>query len=163
AAATGGHGPGKSWYNAACSWSLAGKRNRAVGALHSAIDNGFDDPEMIASDEDLNAVHGDRRFQLLVQSTSSVHISHQKKDWKEWKNDKDLKDERDGESLEDLDPEDASALRSEGMSLMRCGEHERGAKMFQRQYAADSSASSLYNTACAYSIAGDKDRALMYL
>lgn len=162
-AATAGYDPAKSWYNAACSWSLAGKKNRAVGALHSAIDNGFDDPETIASDEDLNAVHGDRRYQLLVQSTSSVHVSHQKKDWKEWKNDKDLKDERDGESLEDLDPEDASALRSEGISLMRGGEPERAAKLFQRQYAADSSSSSLYNTACAYSIAGDKDRALMYL
>ena len=172
AAASGYDEPGKAWYNAACSWSLAGQRTRAVGALHAAIDNGFGDADMIGSDEDFNPMHGDRRFQLLVQAaqhghpseeSDGVQISHAKKDWKEWKNDKDLKDERDGQSLDDLDPEDASELRSAGMQLMRGGEPREAAKVFQRQYAVDSSSSALYNTACAYSIAGDRDRALMFL
>ena len=172
AATAGCDDPGKAWYNAACSWSLAGQRTRAVGALHAAIDNGFGDAGMIGSDEDFNAIHGDRRFQLLVQAaehghpseeSDGVHVSHQKKDWKEWKNDKDLKDERDGQSLDDLDPEDASQLRSAGIQLMRGGEPREAAKVFQREYAVDSSANALYNTACAYSIAGDEDRALMFL
>jgi len=160
-AANAGFDPGTAWYNAACSWSLAGKKNRAIGALQSAIDNGFNDPNTISSDGDLNPMHDDRRFQLLLAST--VHVSHRDKDWKDWKNDKSAKDGRDGESLDDVDPEDASDLRATALTLMRGGDPQRAAKLFQREFAVDSSSSTLYNAACAYSIAGDRDRALDYL
>ncbi len=160
-AANAGFQPGTAWYNAACSWSLAGKRNRAIGALQSAIDNGFDDPTKISADDDLNPMHDDRRFQLLLAST--LQLSHASKEWKSWKNDKSDKDGRDGESLDDVDPEDASQLRAAGITLMRSGGADHAAKMFQREFAVDSSSSALYNTACAYSIAGDRDRALDFL
>ena len=151
-AANAGCATATAWYNAACSWSLAGQKNRAVGALHEAIDQGFSNAKQISSDGDFAPIRGDRRFQLLLQA--SMHGNS-----KEWK-DEDGND-RDDASIDDSD--DVDDLRSNGIELMRSGDPRRAAKLFQRQFAIDSSASALYNTACAYSTAGDDARALDFL
>jgi len=152
-AAEAGYESGKAWYNAACSWSRGGERNRAVGALRQSIDQGFADPDRIAGDDDFDAVRSDRRFQMLANAAKHGHTK--------WK-DEDEEDSRDEDRIE-ADSDDPSELKSTAMRLMRTGEPERAARLFLRQYAADSTASALYNTACAYAIAHDSDRAFAAL
>ena len=46
--------------------ALAGATDTAVEMLQNAFDRGFDDPDMYASDDDLNSLRGDARFQKLL-------------------------------------------------------------------------------------------------
>jgi Flp pilus assembly protein TadD len=54
-------------YNLACSLALLSRRDPALEALERAIQLGFDDQELLRSDEDLASLRADPRFVALVQ------------------------------------------------------------------------------------------------
>ena len=54
-------------YNLACSLALTGATDSALAALERCIELGYDDPEFLRGDEDLAALHGDPRFDALVE------------------------------------------------------------------------------------------------
>jgi hypothetical protein len=53
-------------YNLACAYSLSGDKDRAFGALQSAIDVGFDNGRLIIGDSDLDNIRDDPRFQEIA-------------------------------------------------------------------------------------------------
>jgi dienelactone hydrolase len=56
------------WYNLACARARAGSRGPALDALERAAALGFSDRELLASDEDLESLRDEARFQALRAS-----------------------------------------------------------------------------------------------
>ncbi len=54
------------WYNLACSFSLSKRNDEALDALGRATDLGYDDYEWMKKDSDLSGLHGDPRFQSML-------------------------------------------------------------------------------------------------
>jgi predicted esterase len=55
------------WYDLACARARAGDSRRALEALKTAIDKGFPDAKHVATDPDLESLHGLPEFQDLVK------------------------------------------------------------------------------------------------
>jgi tetratricopeptide (TPR) repeat protein len=54
-------------YDLACSFALAGQRDRAFEWLFRALDEGFDGNGKLKRDSDLNSLHGDPRFREAIE------------------------------------------------------------------------------------------------
>src|SRR6185295_11160110 len=65
-AAMAGYRTGTAYYNAACSLALDGWREPALDALEQALDAGFDDPGLMARDDDLDILRSEPRFKALL-------------------------------------------------------------------------------------------------
>ncbi|HEX9724297.1 MAG TPA: adenylate/guanylate cyclase domain-containing protein, partial [Vicinamibacteria bacterium] len=63
-------------YNAACNFSLAGDVERGLDTLEKSVAAGFADKEWIEQDSDLIPLHGDPRFQALLE-TMQPGTAHQ--------------------------------------------------------------------------------------
>ncbi|MGA9353788.1 MAG: serine/threonine-protein kinase [Terriglobales bacterium] len=55
------------WYNVACLAALAGRHNDAIDDLGQAVDHGYTDAAHFTADTDLTSLHGDPRFDALVE------------------------------------------------------------------------------------------------
>ncbi len=55
------------FYNAACSWALAGEASQAFQNLDRAIQAGWDDVTHLKTDSDLDALHPDKRWQPMLR------------------------------------------------------------------------------------------------
>jgi predicted esterase len=55
------------WYDLACARARAGDSRRALEALKTAIDKGFPDAKHVATDPDLESLHGLPEFQEIVK------------------------------------------------------------------------------------------------
>jgi tetratricopeptide (TPR) repeat protein len=150
-AAQGGYRTDIAWYNAACSYALAGQHNRAVGALHEALDHGFDDASLLARDDDLAAIRSDRRVQMMLRAAQDPNAGGvpatnvDKKTKGAW-------------SSSETEP--LLRYKAEAMYELRSGDPRRAASLFLQEYAIDSTASALYNAACAWAIAAERGPAL---
>ena len=54
------------YYNAGCSWALAGNSDKAFGYLEQSVLAGWDDAPHFRQDRDLASLHADKRWQPLV-------------------------------------------------------------------------------------------------
>ncbi|MDX2176084.1 MAG: M56 family metallopeptidase [Candidatus Sumerlaeia bacterium] len=61
-----GRRPALSAYNAACGHALNGDREAAIEWLGKAVEAGFDNPRLLASDSDLESLREDPRFKELL-------------------------------------------------------------------------------------------------
>jgi predicted esterase len=57
------------WYNLACVRALLGRQDDAVTALEKALEHGFDDSEMLATDTDLDSLRNREDFKALMDET----------------------------------------------------------------------------------------------
>lgn len=55
------------WYNLGCSFSLVKRLDDALEALSRAIELGYDDYEWMKKDPDLSGLHGDPRFESMLE------------------------------------------------------------------------------------------------
>lgn len=55
------------WYNLACSLALSKRNDDALDALSRAVELGYDDYEWMKKDTDLAALHGDARFESILE------------------------------------------------------------------------------------------------
>jgi len=55
------------WYNLACSLALSDRADDAFDALNRAIELGYNDYDSMKKDPDLTALHGDARFESLLE------------------------------------------------------------------------------------------------
>ena len=62
------------YYNAACSWSLAGNTESAFAMLDQAIDAGFRNTELLMADTDLVALHGGPRWDSTVSRCQAAEV-----------------------------------------------------------------------------------------
>ncbi|MDX5422302.1 MAG: hypothetical protein LPK07_01910 [Hymenobacteraceae bacterium] len=63
----GGKGTAFDHYNAACSWALAGNRDKAFAHLQKAIEKGYTSVNHFQEDSDLSSLHSDKRWPILVE------------------------------------------------------------------------------------------------
>lgn len=63
-------GRGIASYNVACVYALKGKKDQAFAWLEKSKAAGFNDPEQLANDEDMNNLKSDPRFAAFVKSIS---------------------------------------------------------------------------------------------
>lgn len=55
------------WYNLGCSFALTDRKEEALEALGRALELGYDDYEWMKKDSDLTALHGDSRFESMLE------------------------------------------------------------------------------------------------
>ena len=55
-------------YNAACSFALAGEREKGFTLLTKAVEMGFRDLDHVKKDSDLDSLHADPRWQQVIAS-----------------------------------------------------------------------------------------------
>jgi hypothetical protein len=60
------------FYNAACSWALAGEPAKAFQNLDRAIQAGWDNVEHLQTDSDLNSLHADKRWVPMLQKLQAA-------------------------------------------------------------------------------------------
>jgi beta-lactamase regulating signal transducer with metallopeptidase domain/Tfp pilus assembly protein PilF len=132
------------YYNAACSFALAGREVEALDALAKSLDAGFDRPELIASDDDLDAIRERPEFRRLLERARNTDSAKAERDALVY----------DFNALRADRSADADEWRSAGIELLRAGDHDRALEAFEREFGIDSSAAALYNQACALSLDG---------
>ena len=59
------------WYNLACTAARAGRRDEAFDYLHRAVEAGYDDAQLIRTDDDLKSLRNDPRFDKLVANMNA--------------------------------------------------------------------------------------------
>ena len=59
------------FYNAACSFALAGKKEEAFAHLTQAINRGYFHTDHLQADTDLSSLHSDARWKTLVEKSSA--------------------------------------------------------------------------------------------
>jgi tetratricopeptide (TPR) repeat protein len=55
------------WYNLACSLALSGRDDDAFDALNRAVELGYNDYDGMKKDPDLAPLHGDTRFESILE------------------------------------------------------------------------------------------------
>lgn len=68
------------WYNFACSLSLVGRGDDAIGALEQAIATGYEDLEHLMADTDLASVHQHPQFEALRRRMARKNRRRQRAD-----------------------------------------------------------------------------------
>ncbi|KAA3436176.1 DUF6624 domain-containing protein [Rufibacter hautae] len=69
-----GKGTSTDYYNAACSWALAGDKNKAFTYLNQAVAKGWENKNHLQKDTDLTSLHADKRWTKLVQDLEAKLI-----------------------------------------------------------------------------------------
>ena len=144
---------GTAYYNAACSFALANQKDSAFDALNKSLDEGFVDLDQYADDDDLESLRSDARFQTFVARARNTDPSKARRTHALARFDR----------LQARNVKDEDSWRDVGLDLLRTGETTKATQAFRNAYAADSSASELYNVACAQSLGGQTAEALKTL
>ncbi len=76
-----GYRAGTASYNQACAYALAGKTDAAFAALRKALDNGFDSPDHLAKDDDLDSLHGDPRWAGIKKDARDLSLPDYNQHW----------------------------------------------------------------------------------
>ncbi|MFD2512897.1 DUF6624 domain-containing protein [Pontibacter locisalis] len=75
-----GNGTASDYYNAACSWALAGNKNKAFAHLEQAVAKGYTSVKHMQQDSDLSSLHADKRWPKLVEdlkkSVAAIETSY---------------------------------------------------------------------------------------
>lgn len=145
-----GYNTAVAFYNAGCSFALSHQDDVAIRMLRKALDNGFDDPEKYDTDEDLNSLRGDARFQKLVDDAR-----HSEKGLQSLRS---AEDQYQGLAL--AGSVDNGNWNQVGVELMRAGAFDRAAEAFDNEYKASGDTDAIYNKACARALQGQNKEAL---
>jgi beta-lactamase regulating signal transducer with metallopeptidase domain/tetratricopeptide (TPR) repeat protein len=143
-------------YNIACGYARKGDKERAFEWLRKAIDEGFDADSYLAKDDDLDSLRSDPRFaQLRKAARENEHRGER------------AEAERLAARYGRLKATPAARGKSFyaiGRELLDVGQYDLAAQAFETSAARGyRDGASLYNTACALSLKGDRARALDYL
>jgi beta-lactamase regulating signal transducer with metallopeptidase domain/tetratricopeptide (TPR) repeat protein len=65
-------------YNAACSYAVAGREDRALSVLERSLHAGYGDPDKLESDSDLNSIRDQSRFEELVRLAGDLELEFPK-------------------------------------------------------------------------------------
>jgi beta-lactamase regulating signal transducer with metallopeptidase domain/Flp pilus assembly protein TadD len=158
--------PGSALYNQACSYARIDAREDAFGALSLAIEGGFNDPQLMAKDDDLESLHGDARFAPLLRDAQTLFLpsrdSHNslwqffhKSESVDWKQ----AIER-YQNYANTNPRSGRAHYNLGYAWLAVNEPQKAADEFRRSLDLGYRKScTLYNLACCEARLGHKDQA----
>jgi beta-lactamase regulating signal transducer with metallopeptidase domain/tetratricopeptide (TPR) repeat protein len=143
-------------YNIACGYARKGNADRAVEWLRKSLQEGFELSSYIDKDDDLDAVRSDPRFVELRKNLRAEKIEASRH-----------RADRLADRFRELQASRATkggALYNIGKEFLEVGRYDVAAQAFQASAARGyREGGSLYNTACALALKGDKTRALDYL
>jgi tetratricopeptide (TPR) repeat protein len=154
-------------YNVACGFALLHDKDNAIFWLDRALRAGFDRPDLLNEDSDLDSLRTDPRFGELLKKTGSGQSDAKSPKHKEAK----YADNRTDESVlrfEQLS-RDSSADGDEwyrvGSRLIRLRDFDRATTALGQaiNHLGYRGASAMYNLACAYALKGDSSSALDWL
>jgi beta-lactamase regulating signal transducer with metallopeptidase domain/Flp pilus assembly protein TadD len=156
-----GHNPGASMFNIACCHALLGDAVAAMDWLEQAAEAGFDDPRSLVKDSDFDPIRSDARFQEFIDSafrTAGVERSYPK--YYPYRATLEKLDE-----LKSSNSADAKLWAKVGHQLLSFGELDRAVEAYNRaiELSDGTDTTTMYNLACAYSLAGRSGAALDWL
>lgn len=140
-------------YNIACGYALLGNKDKAFEWLHKAMDEGFELSSYLKSDDDLENLHGDPRWAEIKavardQKSSEAQAEARRASTRY-------------EHLVARNPESGEPYFDLGRELLRSDVYDLAARAYEASAAHGYRVStSLYNEACARSLAGQKAEAL---
>jgi tetratricopeptide (TPR) repeat protein len=165
-----GYREGASLYNTACALSRKGDRARALDFLQKSIEAGFDDPDLVRKDEDLDNVRGEPRYRELLKMAQDLQL-HRFDDWgsmKSWtragRRNAWRETEQHFAQYVQSHPRSGRAWYNLGYARIEGDRAEAALEAFQR--ALDlryRTPTTMYNLACAYSLMDRKDEAFGWL
>jgi tetratricopeptide (TPR) repeat protein len=168
AAAEAGRREGTSLYNAACARALEGRKEDALGLLRRALDAGFDDPETMRKDDDLDALRSDPRFATLLEDAKALSL-----DGFPSLGARILRSERVAEATEaatrfeqylKAHPASGRAWSNLGFVSLASEEPKEAARAFGKALELGyRKAPTMYNLACAHAQLKEKDKAFEWL
>ena len=171
ASASRGHKPATSFYNVACALSMKGDRARALEFLHRSLLEGFDDPNQVRKDSDLDNVRGEPRYREILKMAEDLEL-HRFDDGLGWSK-RALRSTRHRawreveshfEQYAQRHPEIGRAWFNLGYARIEGDRAAEAAPAFRRALDLGyRKATTLYNLACAYSLMDRKDEAFTYL
>jgi beta-lactamase regulating signal transducer with metallopeptidase domain/tetratricopeptide (TPR) repeat protein len=143
-------------YNIACGYALKGDRDRAFEWLEKAMDSGFELAHYMDKDDDLDGLRSDPRFTQLRKAARAKKVDESR--------DEAARLSQKFERLKASNPRKGGGFYELGKDLLEVGRYDLAAQAFEASAARGYKGSaSLYNTACALSLKGDRGRALEYL
>ena len=153
-------------YNIACGYSLLNDKENALTWLQKAIDNGFDQADLIAEDSDLDPLRSDARFKKIVAGlpVNLETTSHRKA--KAYANADRLEQANlDFIRLDREKSADGEQWSKVGTRLLMLRDLDRAVVALNRavNLLDYKGSDAMYNLACAYSLKGDRDAGLQWL
>jgi beta-lactamase regulating signal transducer with metallopeptidase domain/tetratricopeptide (TPR) repeat protein len=156
-------------YNMACAYSLRGDVNSAIEWLQRAVEQGWDDADHMQNDSDLTNARRDRRFEDIVDLADELrlHTGWQGKIWffgqdrdrEAWANEIARYQE-----LTRKYPTMGRTWFNLGYAQLQAGDNLGSVQSFRKAVELGyRTPTSMYNTACAYARAGQKDAAFEWL
>jgi beta-lactamase regulating signal transducer with metallopeptidase domain/Flp pilus assembly protein TadD len=151
-----GHRVEAATYNIACGYALKGDADRAIEWLKKSVEEGFELSHYIDKDDDLDSLRSDPRFGELRRTAREEKIEASKH-----RADRLVQRFREFQASRTAK---GGAFHHLGKELLEVGRYDVAAQAFQESAARGyREGASLYNTACALSLKGDKAAALDYL
>jgi beta-lactamase regulating signal transducer with metallopeptidase domain/cytochrome c-type biogenesis protein CcmH/NrfG len=156
-------------YNQACALALAGDVDGAIDRLRRSLDAGFDQPDTMKKDDDLDALRGDPRFAALLKEARELSLDAGHDGW--WH-----KGSRSGrraqwreaaaryDAYAQKHPQQGRAWFNLGYASLASGEADAAARAFRKALDLGYRApTTMYNLACTYSRLDQTDQAFEWL
>jgi Tetratricopeptide repeat len=168
--------PSNAMYNLACAYSLKGDRTAGIEWLEKSINAGFDSPQKLSYDPDINNLRSDSRFAAIEKLHNTLSLS-QFNDPR----DEEIRHKDSGEdyrynkerwapaialyeSFLKSQPNNGRAWANLALARHYSREHSKAIEAWERAIALGySKATSTYNIACAYSMLKQNDLAFEWL
>jgi len=159
-------------YNLACAYSLKGDRDSGIQWLEKSINAGFDSPEKLRNDPDINNLRSDSRFSRIDKLSKTLSLSqfNQNRDRFHDSENSNYSKERWApaialyESFVKSEPNNGRGWFNLGYAFHYSREHTKAIEAFERALSLGyHKPVSTYNIACAYAMLNQRDAAFTWL
>jgi tetratricopeptide (TPR) repeat protein len=159
-------------YNLACAYSLKGDRDSGMQWLEKSVNEGFDGPEKLRNDPDINNLRSDSRFSRIEKLSSTLSLSqfNERKDGSFDSEKSNYSKQRWApaivlyESLVKSEPNNARAWFNLGYALHFSREHSKAIDAFEHALRLGyHKPTTTYNIACGYAMLNQRDAAFEWL
>ena len=159
---------GTSLYNEACALSRGNQTRQALDVLQKALDAGFDQPDTLRKDDDLDNLRDDPRYAELLREAKELSLPGYMTNWKDsglpgsrWKW---RESSKKYESYARAHPQKGRAWFNLGYASLAADRPEAAVEAFQKALDLGyRKPTTLYNLACTYARLDQKDKAFDWL